>query len=143
VNLLNAAVNAGVQTFVFTSSIAVYGSSPELPMTEETPPHPKDSYGIAKQAIELEQRACRDLFDLDFMIFRPHNVYGPHQNIADRYRSVIGIFMNQISPSSLHCCGIYQRDTYARERLRTWLSHPAHPPVIAMPCDPLVRLKSL
>ena len=96
VNLLNAAVNTGVQTFVFTSSIAVYGSSPDLPMTEETPAHPEDSYGIAKQAIELELRACQDLFELDFVIFRPHNVYGPHQNIADRYRNVIGIFMNQI-----------------------------------------------
>ena len=82
VNLLNAAVNTGVQTFVFTSSIAVYGSSPELPMTEETPAHPEDSYGIAKQAVELELRACRDIFELDFIIFRPHNVYGPHQNIA-------------------------------------------------------------
>jgi UDP-glucose 4-epimerase len=96
VNLLNAAVNTGVQTFVFTSSIAVYGSGPDLPMTEETPLHPEDSYGIAKQAVELELRACRDLFDLDFTIFRPHNVYGAHQNIADRYRNVIGIFMNQI-----------------------------------------------
>jgi UDP-glucose 4-epimerase len=96
VNLLNAAVNTGVRTFVFTSSIAVYGSSPELPMSEETPLRPEDSYGIAKQAIELELRACLDLFDLDFVVFRPHNVYGPHQNIADRYRNVIGIFMNQI-----------------------------------------------
>ena len=30
------------------------------------------------------------------MIFRPHNVYGPRQNIGDRYRNVVGIFMNQI-----------------------------------------------
>jgi UDP-glucose 4-epimerase len=30
------------------------------------------------------------------MIFRPHNVYGPRQNIGDRYRNVIGIFMNQL-----------------------------------------------
>ncbi len=96
VNLLNAAVNTGVRTFVFTSSIAVYGSSPDLPMTEDTPLRPSDSYGIAKQAIELELRACLDLFDLDFVIFRPHNVYGPHQHIADRYRNVVGIFMNQI-----------------------------------------------
>ncbi len=96
VNLINAAVNTGVQTFVFTSSIAVYGSSPGLPMTEETPLQPEDSYGIAKQAIELELKTCLDLFGLDFVIFRPHNVYGPQQNIADRYRNVIGIFMNQI-----------------------------------------------
>jgi UDP-glucose 4-epimerase len=96
VNLLNAAVNTGVRTFVFTSSIAVYGASPELPMTEETPVHPEDSYGIAKHAVELELHACRSMFGLDFVIFRPHNVYGPRQNIGDRYRNVIGIFMNQI-----------------------------------------------
>jgi UDP-glucose 4-epimerase len=96
VNLLNAAVNTGVRTFVFTSSIAVYGTRAQLPVTEETDPRPEDSYGIAKHAVELELYACRALFDLDFIIFRPHNVYGPHQNIGDRYRNVIGIFMNQI-----------------------------------------------
>jgi UDP-glucose 4-epimerase len=29
-------------------------------------------------------------------VFRPHNVYGERQNIADRYRNVIGIFMNNV-----------------------------------------------
>jgi UDP-glucose 4-epimerase len=96
VTLLNASVNTGVQTFVFTSSIAVYGASPSLPMTEETVPHPEDSYGIAKYAIELELRACHGMFGLDYVVFRPHNVFGPRQNIGDRYRNVIGIFMNQI-----------------------------------------------
>ena len=96
VNLLNASVRHGVDLFVFASSIAVYGASPELPMTEDTVPHPEDSYGIAKYAIELELRACRTMFGLDYVIFRPHNVFGPRQNIGDRYRNVIGIFMNQI-----------------------------------------------
>lgn len=96
VNLINAAVNTGVTTFVFTSSIAVYGTSAELPMTEETPVHPEDSYGIAKHAVELELHSCKDLFGLNYVIFRPHNVFGPRQNIGDRYRNVIGIFMNQI-----------------------------------------------
>ena len=36
------------------------------------------------------------MFGLDYIIFRPHNVYGPRQNIGDRYRNVVGIFMNQI-----------------------------------------------
>jgi UDP-glucose 4-epimerase len=36
------------------------------------------------------------MFGLDFVIFRPHNVYGEYQNIGDRYRNVVGIFMNQI-----------------------------------------------
>ncbi len=96
VNLINAAINTGVKCFVFTSSIAVYGTSPELPMTEETPPHPEDSYGIAKLAVEQELKICKEMFDLDYVIFRPHNVYGERQNIGDKYRNVVGIFMNQI-----------------------------------------------
>src|SRR3954468_9964751 len=95
VNLLNASINTGVKTFVFASSIAVYGSTPP-PMTEEDVPAPEDSYGIAKYAVEMELRACRDLFGLNSVIFRPHNVFGPRQNIGDRYRNVVGIFMNQI-----------------------------------------------
>jgi UDP-glucose 4-epimerase len=93
--LLNAAINNGVQTFVFTSSIAVYGST-SPPMSEDDLPAPEDSYGIAKYAVEMELRACRDLFGLNYVIFRPHNVFGPRQNIGDRYRNVVGIFMNQI-----------------------------------------------
>lgn len=96
VNLINAAVNTGVKCFVFTSSIAVYGASPTLPMTEETPAHPEDSYGIAKLAVEQELAACREMFGLEYVIFRPHNVYGERQNVGDKYRNVVGIFMNQI-----------------------------------------------
>lgn len=95
VNLINAAVNHDVRCFVFTSSIAVYGQAP-LPMSEATVPQPVDSYGIAKYAVELELRATQAMFGLPYVIFRPHNVYGEHQNIGDRYRNVIGIFMNQV-----------------------------------------------
>ena len=73
----------------------MYGTSPELPMTEETLPHPEDSYGIAKLAVEQELRVCKEMFDLNYIIFRPHNVYGERQNIGDKYRNVVGIFMNQ------------------------------------------------
>jgi UDP-glucose 4-epimerase len=96
INLLNAAVNSGVGLFVFASSIAVYGASPQLPVTEAMPPAPEDPYGVAKCAVELDLKACHDLFGLDYIIFRPHNVFGPRQNIGDRYRNVVGIFMNQI-----------------------------------------------
>jgi UDP-glucose 4-epimerase len=96
VTLINAAVNTDVRGFVFASSIAVYGSAPVAAMTEATVPHPEDSYGIAKFAVEQELRVSREMFGLDYMIFRPHNVYGPRQNIADPYRNVVGIFMNQI-----------------------------------------------
>jgi UDP-glucose 4-epimerase len=95
VNLINAAVNHQVKAFVFTSSIAVYGAG-QTPMTEAMIPIPEDSYGIAKLCIEQELRVSHEMFGLDYVIFRPHNVYGEGQNIGDRYRNVVGIFMNQI-----------------------------------------------
>jgi UDP-glucose 4-epimerase len=96
VNLINAAINHDVKCFVFTSSIAVYGTPPAPMVTEDTPPAPVDSYGIAKYAVEQELRACRALFGLNSVVFRPHNVFGPRQNTGDKYRNVVGIFMNQI-----------------------------------------------
>ena len=95
VNLINECVRHSVQRFVFTSSIAVYGSA-QLPMTEEIQPAPEDPYGISKYAVELDLKSAADMFGLDYTIFRPHNVYGEFQNIGDRYRNVVGIFMNQI-----------------------------------------------
>jgi UDP-glucose 4-epimerase len=98
VNLINASVNHGVRCFVFTSSIAVYGAG-QSPMTEEMMPTPEDSYGIAKLAVERELKVTHEMFGLDYVIFRPHNVYGERQNIGDRYRNVVGIFMNQLMKS--------------------------------------------
>ena len=65
-------------------------------MTEDLNPNPEDPYGIAKYAVELDLKAANEMFGLNYIIFRPHNVYGEHQNIVDKYRNVIGIFMNQI-----------------------------------------------
>ena len=95
VNLINQSVIHKVKCFVFTSSIAVYGKN-QLPMTEDTTPKPEDSYGIAKYAVEQELEVSHKMFGLNYIIFRPHNVYGERQNIGDKYRNVIGIFMNQI-----------------------------------------------
>jgi len=65
-------------------------------MTEEMTPMPEDPYGISKYAVELDLKAAHEMFGLNYIIFRPHNVYGENQNIGDKYRNVIGIFMNQI-----------------------------------------------
>jgi UDP-glucose 4-epimerase len=95
VNLINASVNHNVNCFVFTSSIAVYGAG-QSPMTEDMIPVPEDSYGIAKLAVEQELKVSHEMFGLNYIVFRPHNVYGERQNIGDRYRNVVGIFMNQL-----------------------------------------------
>lgn len=111
VNLINACVNCGVKLMVFTSSIAVYGGR-QSPMSEEMLPIPEDSYGIAKLAVEQELRVSHEMFGLDYAIFRPHNVYGENQNIGDRYRNVVGIFMNQLlrgEPMTIFGDGTQQR----------------------------------
>ncbi len=95
INLINQAALHQTRCFVFTSSIAVYGAN-QTPMTEDITPRPEDPYGIAKYAVELDLAAAHAMFDLPYIIFRPHNVYGERQNIADKYRNVIGIFMNQV-----------------------------------------------
>lgn len=93
-NLINECVRHRVKCLVFTSSIAVYGPG-QLPMRENQAPEPEDPYGIAKYAVELDLRAARRLFGLDFVVFRPHNVYGEFQNLADPHRNVVGIFIRQ------------------------------------------------
>jgi UDP-glucose 4-epimerase len=95
VNLINASVRAEVKRFVFTSSIAVYGAG-QLPLREDRVPVPEDPYGIAKLAVEQDLRSAHEIFGLDYTVFRPHNVYGEYQHIGDRYRNVVGIFMNQL-----------------------------------------------
>ncbi len=94
VNLINASVNYGVKRFVFTSSIAVYGASAP-PFVESYGLNPEDPYGMAKLCVEKELELSHKMFGLEYTIFRPHNVYGERQNIGDRYRNVVGIFMNQ------------------------------------------------
>ena len=95
VNLINEAVKHKVKCFVFTSSIATYEALPP-PMREDMIPQPEDPYGIAKLAVEMDLKVSHEMFGLDYVIFRPHNVYGEYQNLGDRYRNVVGIFMNQL-----------------------------------------------
>jgi len=95
INLINESVKNKIKCFVFTSSIAVYGSC-KPPMREDMTPIPEDPYGIAKLAVEQDLRVTHEMFGLNYVIFRPHNVYGEYQNIGDKYRNVVGIFMNQL-----------------------------------------------
>jgi len=92
--LINMAVKYGVERFIFTSSMAVYGSQ-EPPFVETMRPQPEDPYGIAKFSVEQDLGAAGRMFGLPYIIFRPHNVYGPNQNIGDPYRNVVGIFMRK------------------------------------------------
>lgn len=79
---------------IFTSSMAVYGNQ-EPPFTESMTPKPIDPYGIAKYAVEMDIKQAHEQFGLRYNIVRPHNVLGIYQNIWDKYRNVIGIFIRK------------------------------------------------
>jgi UDP-glucose 4-epimerase len=91
-NIVNECVKNKVKKLIFTSSIAVYGSI-NPPYLETDKPQPEDPYGIAKYARELDIEQAHRMFGLDYTILRPHNVYGPRQNLADKYRNVVSIFL--------------------------------------------------
>jgi UDP-glucose 4-epimerase len=94
-NLIVPAIKHGLKKIVVTSSMDVYGDQ-EPPFHEDLPTKPVDIYGISKAAMEQATEVLSQVYGFDYTIVRPHNVYGPRQNIADPYRNVVGIFMNRI-----------------------------------------------
>lgn len=92
-NLINECITHDVK-IVFTSTMAVYGDQ-QAPFTEDKRPQPIDPYGIAKYAVEVDLKVAHEQFGLRYNIVRPHNVLGIYQNIWDRYRNAIGIFIRR------------------------------------------------
>lgn len=93
IKVLTPFIKYGGKRFIFTSSIAVYGSG-QVPFKETDTPKPEDLYGITKLAAEDTLRIMAGVHGFEYVIARPHNVYGPDQNMTDPYRNVVTIFMN-------------------------------------------------
>jgi UDP-glucose 4-epimerase len=89
------AIANGLRKVVLASSMSVYGAQ-EPPFDEEMPTQPEDIYGVSKAAMEQVTDILSEVHGFAYTIVRPHNVYGPRQNIADPYRNVIGIFVNAL-----------------------------------------------
>jgi len=94
-NLLVPVIRNGIKKIILTSSMSVYGAQP-TPFTEDMLPMPEDVYATAKSGMENITRVMSDVYGFKYVIIRPHNVYGPKQNLADPYRNVIGIFLNRL-----------------------------------------------
>lgn len=94
-NVLVGAVRAKTKRFIFTSSMSVYGNQ-DPPFDEKMPKKPVDIYGISKAATEEAIEVFSKIYGLEYVILRPHNVYGPRQNLADPYRNVVTIFINRL-----------------------------------------------
>ena len=93
--IVNECIKSGVKRIVFTSSMAVYGHGSGGYFDEGQKPAPIDPYGVAKYACEMDIQIAGEQHNLDWCIIRPHNVYGKNQNIWDKYRNVLGIWMYQ------------------------------------------------
>jgi UDP-glucose 4-epimerase len=93
--VVNQCIKHDVKRLIFTSTLAVYGHGNYGIFDEEQIPKPIDPYGVAKYACEMDIQIAGEQHGLDWCIIRPHNVYGIKQNIWDRYRNVLGIWMYQ------------------------------------------------
>ena len=93
--IVNECIKNDVKRLVFTSTLAVYGHGNGGIFDENQVPKPIDPYGVAKYACEMDIQIAGEQHGLDWTIIRPHNVYGIKQNIWDKYRNVLGIWMYQ------------------------------------------------
>jgi UDP-glucose 4-epimerase len=93
--IVNECIRHNVKRLVFTSTLAVYGHGDGGVFDENQIPKPIDPYGVAKYACEMDIQIAGEQHGLDWCIIRPHNVYGIKQNIWDKYRNVLGIWMYQ------------------------------------------------
>ena len=94
-NIVNECIRHNIERLIFTSTMAVYGQGYGGIFDEKQIPKPIDPYGVAKYACEMDIQIAGEQHGLDWCVLRPHNVYGINQNIWDKYRNVLGIWMYQ------------------------------------------------
>jgi UDP-glucose 4-epimerase len=87
-NLIEAALAAGVTNFVFSSTCAVFGNPDGMHLDEETPQRPINAYGASKRAIEDMLANFGESHGLKHVIFRYFNVAGadPDGEIGEQHR---------------------------------------------------------
>jgi UDP-glucose 4-epimerase len=88
-NVLKAAVKAGVQKVIFSSTGSVYGEPLYVPMDEEHPYNNETMYGATKIACEHFLRNFHRDHGLKYVGLRYFNVYGPRQHIKGAYAQIV------------------------------------------------------
>lgn len=129
-----AAVDAGVERFVYVSSSEAYGTARISPMAEDHPLEPTTVYGASKAAGELYVRGCMTTYGLPSVIVRPFNSYGPREHATGTSGEVIPRFVQRIlagEPPVIFGDGSQTRDF-------TWVEETAVGIVAAASCDGLV-----
>jgi nucleoside-diphosphate-sugar epimerase len=96
VGLFDAARQAGVRRVVVASSAAVYGDSEAMPLVEETPLHPLSPYAASKRVDEIYAALYTEAFNMDVVMLRYFNVYGPRQRPDSMYAAAVPIFIRRL-----------------------------------------------
>ena len=95
-NMLLAARDAGVISFVLASSSSVYGDSPELPQKEGSEGQTLSPYALSKRVNEEYARIFHDLYGMKTVSLRYFNVFGPRQDPLSQYAAVIPLFITKV-----------------------------------------------
>ncbi len=113
-NVLLAGRDENVRRVVFSSSTSVYGSTRDLPTTEETAPDPISPYGVAKLAAERYCISFSRVYDsFESVVLRYFNVFGPRQSPFSQYAAAIPLFVRAIAagePITVYGDGEQSRD---------------------------------
>ena len=95
-NVLLAARDEGVRRVVFASSSSVYGNSGELPRAESQFPDPISPYAVSKLAAERYCVSFSRVYELETVVLRYFNVFGPRQDPTSQYAAVVPRFIAAI-----------------------------------------------
>jgi len=96
VKLLTTAKDAGVSKFIFSSSSAVYGETPDMPLKESEPLKPSSPYAASKASCELYCNSFWESYGLATVSLRYFNVFGPKQDVNSHYAAVIPNFIHSL-----------------------------------------------
>ncbi|MBC6976166.1 NAD-dependent epimerase/dehydratase family protein [Bacillus sp. Xin] len=111
-NIIKLSQKYGVKKIIFASSAAVYGNSKIMPIPVSHPTRPLSPYGVSKQTAEEYLKLAKELYDIDYVILRYSNVYGPRQTVSGE-GGVISIFINHVmqeEQSVIYGDGLQTRD---------------------------------
>ena len=96
VNMISAAKDAGVRTFVYASSSSVYGDEPNLPKVEDRTGKLLSPYAVTKMTNELYANVFQNLYGINVVGLRYFNVFGPRQDPNGPYAAVMPLFVSGI-----------------------------------------------
>ncbi len=88
-NMLVAAKDEGVHSFVYAASSSTYGDSPELPKVEDRIGNPLSPYAVTKYVDELYADVCARCYNFTTIGLRYFNVFGQRQDPFGAYAAVI------------------------------------------------------